>query len=338
MQSQWTTATLFMLGAALLTSELAGQAVFVPDSRADVGSCSTIPFGAKRSSLTIMTRYQCLLTAEQLGNKAGFIDALAFAPCSSGVRSFEITIKLDHFSAAGLSNTFDDNLSLSAVTALDSFVSWGTTADQWNWLGLSTGFNYTPASGGLLIDITIRRASFSGSGPAGFRLSHEIPTVSCHIVTRAPIRFGTPSSSGLRVGVRFGCPRGLGPGCPGSNGKTPLLSVPDSVAIGTALYLGLSDTNPGSLAILVHGDRLLIPIDLTASGAPGCCRYITATHLFPATTDASGKATWVSFVPLNLSLVGVELFYQAKVMDPAANAAGFACSGAAMSTIVEVIP
>jgi len=42
MQSQWTTATLFMLGAALLTSELAGQAVFVPDSRADVGSCSTI--------------------------------------------------------------------------------------------------------------------------------------------------------------------------------------------------------------------------------------------------------------------------------------------------------
>ena len=71
-----------------------------------------------------------------------------------------------------------------------------------------------------------------------------------------------------------------------------------------------------------------LPIDLGALGAPGCFVRTTvdATVLV---AGSNGTATFAFSIPNNTTLLGIQLFSQAFVLDPATNAMALTTSDAA---------
>ena len=122
------------------------------------------------------------------------------------------------------------------------------------------------------------------------------------------------------------------PGCSGTNG------VPGNIAaqpprIGNQLVVSLTNL-PLQFALYWWGVSRTtspigpLPIDLGPLGAPGCFVRTTvdATVLV---AGSNGTATFAFSIPNNTTLLGIQLFSQAFVLDPATNAMALTTSDAA---------
>ncbi|MCR9244770.1 MAG: formylglycine-generating enzyme family protein [bacterium] len=123
----------------------------------------------------------------------------------------------------------------------------------------------------------------------------------------------------------------FGSGCPGSLPASQLSLMTPPVQAGTMSYdidhlpvdaavvlTGLSRTN-SSLGAL--------PLDGAAYGAPGCFLRVSP-DASALVLGAGNQATYSLAIPPGVGLIGVRLFQQALVLDPAANAAGAVTSEA----------
>ncbi|MCA8978133.1 MAG: PKD domain-containing protein [Planctomycetes bacterium] len=123
----------------------------------------------------------------------------------------------------------------------------------------------------------------------------------------------------------------FGRGCPGTMGISTLLPSGDPV-LGTTLTVTANHL-PTSSALMVMGVSNTtsafgaLPYDLAAFGAPGCWLRVSPemARLFTGTLN---RADWVLGIPNNGHLFGVQLYQQAAVFDPGANAAGAVGSSA----------
>jgi hypothetical protein len=82
------------------------------------------------------------------------------------------------------------------------------------------------------------------------------------------------------------------------------------------VLFGLSDQTFGGLRL---------PFDLSPFGAPGCALRTSIDSIYPTTTRAGGGFSWVlvgAGVSRDARYTGMDMFAQALVLDPAANAAG----------------
>jgi hypothetical protein len=147
---------------------------------------------------------------------------------------------------------------------------------------------------------------------------------------------GCVLSTAARVGVLASYST-FASGCPGSLGTTSL-SPSGSLRSGNTLTVTL-DRLPQNLAILMEGLSSTtsafgpLPLALGGFGMPGCFGRVS----LDATRVVYGTGNSASFsltVPNNPALIGVTIFQQALVLDPAAgNPAGAVVSDAARATV-----
>jgi hypothetical protein len=92
---------------------------------------------------------------------------LGFAPGANGVHNSKtLVIKFAHHKGA-LTTNFATNLGGGAVTVLNKANhSWKMTGSAWSNIGLTNTFDYDPAKGDLLVDITVTGNSTTGSSNA----------------------------------------------------------------------------------------------------------------------------------------------------------------------------
>lgn len=122
-----------------------------------------------------------------------------------------------------------------------------------------------------------------------------------------------------------------GQGC-GAPGRVPQLAVGgDALPGGT---VGFVAQGPRPFAPMVFALGLssefwngqVLPLALGALGAPNCSVLAAPELTLVVPTDSAGGAELPLRLPANASVVGVELFGQVFVADPAANAPGLAVS------------
>lgn len=110
--------------------------------------------------------------------------------------------------------------------------------------------------------------------------------------------------------------------------------------IGYPVSLRLENALPTffSSAFLYIGDSdqtwqgIRLPLDLSLIGGTGCHLYVSPILLF-AMSKAGSQATFTAMIPANVSLVGVNTYAQAIVLDSLANPLGAALSNAVMGTV-----
>ncbi|MEO0481123.1 MAG: hypothetical protein AAF196_16755 [Planctomycetota bacterium] len=116
-----------------------------------------------------------------------------------------------------------------------------------------------------------------------------------------------------------------GAGCPGSNNKQPRADLFGRAALGEGYGVSLRGGFPSSSAVLNLGLEATLPI---GPFAPEC--ELLVSPLFSATlpTSAAGLASVELFtnLPMNSSLIGVELHHQWVVVDPTNNLLGLSFS------------
>ena len=121
-------------------------------------------------------------------------------------------------------------------------------------------------------------------------------------------------------------------GCAGSLGVTNLLHS-SRPQIGGTLTVNLNNL-PLSAAVMITGFSNTtsifgpLPLDVTPFGAPGCFGHVsTDATLF--LFGAANAAAWNFGVPNDAGLIGLQMYNQALVLDPAWNALGGVLSDAA---------
>lgn len=140
--------------------------------------------------------------------------------------------------------------------------------------------------------------------------------------TFAVCHTGTPAPGTTATFTYFGT------GCVGSSGAVPLHTAIGTPRLGTTLTLEVSQALPNAAATLFVGwsntswNGVTLPLSLTGQGAFGCSILVSADFTFPATADASGKASILMPVPNYLSLAGVHFYTQFNVSDPTLNPMG----------------
>ena len=129
----------------------------------------------------------------------------------------------------------------------------------------------------------------------------------------------------------------FGFGCPGSQPTARLFPL-DTPRIGTTLHVTL-DHLPANIAFLCTGLSMTmssfgsLPFSLASNGMPGCTLFVSvdAVNLL---VGASGIAVYTLAIPNYFGLVGLPLYHQALVIDPAAaNALGAVVSDAARAVV-----
>ena len=194
---------------ACLTGSLAAQSTncfYVPNNTPSTGSCNVIPFGTNRSSATWRNqRYQMIIPAAK--TKVGRIVEIAFSPCGSGIRSFDsITIKMNNTKLTdfktGPNLNFVANLGTNPTTVLDAknYV-WHNTANRWNRIGLQTPFLQIPTRGGVIVDILLKGAHFTGSN--GFRRASNVPRLYAFSWPTNPPTNGSTETGATQAGLKL---------------------------------------------------------------------------------------------------------------------------------------
>ena len=127
-----------------------------------------------------------------------------------------------------------------------------------------------------------------------------------------------------------------GSGCAGPDGVPALSNVGGSVPrLGSVLQLQLTSLPPSPLNAVVgiigfdntqwNGSPL--PVDLSPLGFTGCQAWL-APQILEIVTNASGTAAWNVTIPMNSFYLGDDVFFQALVLLPGWNPAGFVISNA----------
>jgi hypothetical protein len=124
---------------------------------------------------------------------------------------------------------------------------------------------------------------------------------------------------------------GITSGCAGSQPPSRLIPR-DTPRIGHTLQVNVSNL-PVDVAVIAMGWQQIQPLSLGPVGMPGCSLHIS-TEAVLGLVGQSGFATWELPVPDAPSLVGVEFYNQALVLDPqAGNALGAVVSDAARAVV-----
>lgn len=198
-----------------------------------------------------------------------------------------------------------------AITHLDKFGnSWAFTYTAPNTPGV---VRWTAAGQSVNADLAPTGDSFGFYGPNSGQ-----PGVPVRLYVNAPA-----------VG-------GFGTGCAGLDGHQPVLGASRSATIGASFDTELVSVFPGAFTFCALGDSatafgtLPLPFDLAILGAPNC--LVRCNHLFtqsaaaPGQGSGGGRAVFSWPLPNDPGLRGATLFFQAFVLDPAANSLGLAVS------------
>ena len=201
---------LLLASISCLAASLSAQSTncfYVPNNTPSTGPCNVIPFGTLKTSATWRNqRYQMIIPVAQ--TKAGRIIELAFAPCGTGIRSFDsITIKMGNTKLtdfkAGANMNFVTNLGTNPTTVLDAKnYSWHLTANQWNRIGLQKSFLQIPARGSVIVDILVRGAHMP-SGSTGFHRATNVPRLYAFGWASNPPATGRTESGTTQAGLKL---------------------------------------------------------------------------------------------------------------------------------------
>lgn len=131
----------------------------------------------------------------------------------------------------------------------------------------------------------------------------------------------------------------FGAGCAGSNGVPTLVPNSEGARVAEALGVDLVNLPPFAPAFGVLGlndstwSGNALPMSLAPFGMPGCSLFVSADATRPLPTGSSATVRWVEPLPFLPQLLGVDVFGQAFVLDPSANAIGMTMSNASRATI-----
>ncbi|MBK8101525.1 MAG: hypothetical protein IPK26_30970 [Planctomycetes bacterium] len=116
--------------------------------------------------------------------------------------------------------------------------------------------------------------------------------------------------------------RTFGRGCPGSNGRDPVLAALTLPRLGQVLNLQISElpiTGGAGFMLTALSDVSWngnpLPFELTPFGVPGCNAY-TSAEVSTFVTNVNGVASFSVAVPNNPVLAGVIVFHQGVSLDP----------------------
>lgn len=274
-------------------------------------------------------RLQIVVTASELGNRKRTITNLAFAPCASGIRSYtRLTIPMGAKKAGALSTTFDANFAARASRVLDrSNVRWINAAGRWNNVGLNAPYNYDPALGDLLINITARNADFTGSDPAMRADTRQ----GLHAFGFSPTpRTGalTMMSTKLRLAEGAAFLDLLTPGC----GPGPLrLSAGGNPALGGRVEFQITGgrkTATPSIGVTLFGFQRI-----NVGFGQDCAINVNPAIIFwsPLTGGVSPRMPFP--IPNDSSLIGGKVYFQGAQQDPWQTRVGYVLSDMAGLTL-----
>lgn len=307
--------------ATLLVSSLGtAQSFVVPPGTTPVnGACNSHPFN------TTDMRYQAQVRAVELGNTPGIISGIAFAPCTSGVRSMrQIRVRLAHFNGGTMSTTFDANLTAPgpAQTVLDTTEHhWHMVANTWNEIGLQVPFSYNGVD-----DLVVELLVIGSSGVSG-AVRREGTNQRVFLGGYTGQTTGTNGgNNAFKLKLCFGdaSTQLFGQSCQGSAG-IPAFALHGTAQLGTNLDLVCSSALPSSPVYFMAGfdtRRPVFPFDLGFAGASGCTLYHDITASAGVLTDPAGTATLTLAVPTAAPIAGIALYASALVLDLGANPAG----------------
>lgn len=123
----------------------------------------------------------------------------------------------------------------------------------------------------------------------------------------------------------------LGSGCAGTLGVPTNVSTTQPVLGGQATIV--VDNLPLSIGVMALGTvRSAPPVDLVVVGMPGCLLHHNAVVL-STMIGVANSATLNFGVPINVALIGMQIYTQAASLDPGNNALGFALSDAAVMLV-----
>ena len=158
--------------------------------------------------------------------------------------------------------------------------------------------------------------------------------------------YGPDSSVGgvpFRLFVNDPSVRPFGSGCAGADEHEPILGARAPMTVGQPFSVELHNVAPGSRAFCFAGTSntnfgpLALPVELGSVGAPGC--WLLTNHVLVHDESATGvgsgggSATFDWPVPPDPQLIGGRVFFQAIVVDPAANALGLTSTAALEATV-----
>lgn len=189
----------------------------------------------------------------------------------------------------------------------------GSLDDTWEWDGASWSSVVTPSP--------------------YFRTSHAM---TFDLVRRQVVMFGGSArdySQDTWVYGLAGVHEVYGTGCAGSLGVPALTPSPTSrPQLGGRVVAELANVPNGLAALALDlgspGSPLPGAVSLTAIGMPGCSAWLAPSASLLLATSGT-VATAALDVPWNTALNGMQLFEQALVLDPPANAGGLSVSNAA---------
>jgi hypothetical protein len=124
----------------------------------------------------------------------------------------------------------------------------------------------------------------------------------------------------------------LDSGCRCSNGKLPRIAIEGRSGLGDTYTVRLRGGLSNAIAFVNLGILWNQPLGALA---PGCTAVPYPLNFVPTLTDVDGLAAVVPFVaiPIDNTLIGVELFHQWFVLDPSLNNLGLATSNALAVTL-----
>lgn len=120
-----------------------------------------------------------------------------------------------------------------------------------------------------------------------------------------------------------------GHGCPGTGGVVPLIAAAAPARLGTLLQLELTQSLPGTIALLSLG---LAGLDLPLGS--GCTVLVDAVFTDAAGTSPSGTLQLATTIPNNPTLIGVSVFAQYAVLDPNGAFANFLALTSGLQALV----
>lgn len=115
-----------------------------------------------------------------------------------------------------------------------------------------------------------------------------------------------------------------------TNTAVPILTGTDTPQFGNNVPCVLTQAAPNAIAIFITGlsntswSGAPLPLSFAPLGAPGCSLLASFDILDWTTTNAAGRGSIDFQTPMDFSMLGLHFYNQFAVLDPAANALGFA--------------
>lgn len=113
-----------------------------------------------------------------------------------------------------------------------------------------------------------------------------------------------------------------------STGSTPAIGFNGTPGLGQTFDITLSNSIPNGANFLAIGwsntqwNAFTLPLDLGGFGAPGNFLYVSLDYLFPGTNTSTGEASKTLTVPNDPAWAGKDVYFQWRLIDPAANPLG----------------